>query len=604
MPNKTTVALPLIQPQRALSFLEKNNFSGFLDEIALLGEWLQNYHKLSHYKGNDARLATLLKQTPQLNIPSLTTQQALSFKTLAHAWQDTPVPQVQKNLKAKAPLRKDIRHRLKLGMEAFKLLCVGGELEENTSSLQQTVDRRSPAEESTSSLNLQRVDQISEVEEKQFRKLDAAAQKAIRNYKTWRQKIKRVVEYTLAALTAFAYGTVEMVATMLGFFAAAGIVWTNPWLALLGVLLLAGAIIFPIPSTWTNWKIFSTYLPAFFDKIGDEYQEINSPKKKALFWLLSIFAFATGIAAGGLAYTATIALPAMMGLGTISLIFPPLGLILAAAITLTQTFTLLRNFAGILRKKDSWQALKEPFLEVKRFLNENQASWGRRLIIWSMVLGLALIALVGLAMSCFTSTRAVGKLFIDQFHTAPQKALICGIVISAVCSFFSRIYLTLSSTLASAIDFSKRLFKGEPSATTREPHPIPLKKIMAILIDSVLAGLFYAWSMISLCKKTPADLQQDIDLHLGGMSASSTTALATVAGLTSFVRNSAVSFDHAAKPENIEEEARQQYAAERVKKNIDFYRHYNNRHLFSPSSASNMRHSDVGRPGKHSYPGQ
>ncbi|HVY54024.1 MAG TPA: hypothetical protein VHA13_05845, partial [Gammaproteobacteria bacterium] len=241
-----------------------------------------------------------------------------------------------------------------------------------------------------------------------FRQLDRKAHYAIKNYKTRWQKLTTIFGNILAALTAFAYGTVELVATMLGFFVAAGVVWTSPLLATVGVLLLAAAIILPIPTTWADWKTFSTYVPGFFNNIRKEYNEINSPLKKGLFWALSFFAIATGIAAGGLAYTSAIALPAMIGLGAAGIIFPPLGIFLAAAVTLCQAFSMIRSFTKLLRKENSWKEFKRPFKEVSNILRDSNAGWGRRIITWIVVGGLTVLSILGLMMSCFTSTRSVG----------------------------------------------------------------------------------------------------------------------------------------------------------------------------------------------------
>lgn len=415
--------------------------------------------------------------------------------------------------------------------------------------------------------------------------LDEQAQNAIRHYKTRWEKIIRGFEYSLAALTAFVYGAVEMTATMVGFFVAAGIVWTNPWLAILGGLLIAGAVIFPFPSTWANWKVFATYLPDFFDKIGAEYREINSKAKKGFFWLLALLALATGIASGGLAYTATIALPAMLGLSTIGFIFPPLGVIFASAILLTQTFSLLRNFTTLLRKENSWKSFLKPFQEVKKFLHDHHASRSRQLITWIMIGGLTLLALVGLMMSCFTSTRSVGKLFIDQLRLAPQKALACGIAIGAVSSFFSRVYLTVSSALSSAVTVCKQLFSNNASAKAKTDKPrnslsLSLKKWAAILIDSTLGAAFYAWSIVSLNQRTATELEHDIDLHLSNLSPGSTAALATGAFLTSKARYVTLYLHHAMKPDNPYEAVTQTAADQRLKKNLAFYRENNPHSLF------------------------
>ncbi len=416
------------------------------------------------------------------------------------------------------------------------------------------------------------------------RQLDAKAQRAIQEYKTFRQKIIRGLEYSLAALTAFVYGTVEMTATMVGFFVTAGIVWTNPWLAIVGALLLAGAVIFPVPSTWANWKIFSTYLPDFFDKIGVEYREINSKRKKGLFWGLALLALATGIASGGLAYTATIALPLMLGLGSLSFIFPPLGVIFAAAIALTQTFSLIRNFTTILRKENSWRSFIKPFQDVKKFLHEDGASRSKRLLTWTLICGLTLLAVLGLAMSCFTSTRSVGKLFIDQFKMAPQKALAFGIAISAVSSFLSRIYMTVSAALSSAIALSRQaLVKGPKSIR------LSCKKWAAIIIDSLLGAAFYAWSIIHLSQKTPQELEQDVDLHISDLGTASTTALATGAFITTKVRYLTLYLKHAGGPEDVSTAARKKASDQRVGKNVMFFHQDNPQSSFVEMEAKDEK---------------
>lgn len=294
------------------------------------------------------------------------------------------------------------------------------------------------------------------------RQLDKKAYQAIAHYRTWRQQLSKMIGSFLAAIAAFTYGAVTVVATLFGFFVAAHIVWTNPWMALAGGLLLAATVILPFPSTWLNWKVFSAYTPEFYNKIVTEYQAIPSNKKKALFWLLSLLALATGIAGGGLAYTATIALPALFGLGAVSAIFPPLGILFAAAIMVTQTCSLIRNFAALLRKKDSWQAFKEPFFKVNKILQQTNASRGRRFFTWMVVIGLTFLAALGLVMSCFTSTRSVGKLFIDQFKLAPARAVILGAMISGVSAFLSRMYFTLDSAISSGVIICQRLLKPRP----------------------------------------------------------------------------------------------------------------------------------------------
>lgn len=296
-----------------------------------------------------------------------------------------------------------------------------------------------------------------------FRRLDAKAAAAIRRYKTRTQKVLSVFESAIALLAAISYGGVSLIATLVGFFVAAGVVWTSPGLAIAGVLLLAAAIVLPIPATWTNWKLFSTYLPSFFNKIGTEYREINSPKKKALFWGLSLFAIATGIATGALTYTATLAIPVMLGLGAgLSCIFPPLAIAFAAAVMISQTVTFVRNFCDILRKENSWKTFKKPFVDVRRFLRDSNASGGRQAATWAMVGFLCLFTALGLVMSCFTSTRSVGKFFIDQFMMTPDRAVYLGIAISAISSFLSRIYFTLSSAFKFSQQASKRMFRSDP----------------------------------------------------------------------------------------------------------------------------------------------
>ncbi len=734
MPDETKELESAGYLTQAIDLLDKNQFSGFLEQMAALGEWLQKKHNLPHYKGHKAALAQAVAtlQTP-LAIRSL--RQTLAFEVLQNAWQDSGLARMQalhfvdhenvpgeantcqllqqpeepywllipvnangvkqpcldlrtldktedalalleqkrngveidlarlqralrratlptldqRSLGAKADLSKDTRHRIKLGLEAFKLLYPEAkhEAEAEAEILPQLVlldeeptpeaFARYPAntyivlyprrgrkgrvwflQEKGKKQQLQQgfslgkilrgllnevvdssktafsADLLQALDEEQllllseneiirkraktafdnkircllldayFRHLDAKAVKAIRHYKTTRQKILHLFEKTVAALAALAYGGVSLIATMVGLFVATGIVWSNPGLAIAGVLLLAAAVILPVPTTWANWKLFSTYLPAFFDKIGAEYREINTPKKKALFWGLSLLALATGIASGGLTYTATIALPAMMGLGAIGFIFPPLGVAFAAAVALSQAVTFIRNFCDILRKENSWQSFKKPFADVSKILRNNNASFGQRLATWILVGGLTLLSALGLVMSCFTSTRSVGKFFIDQFRTAPEKALICGIAISAVASFLSRIYFTLSSGFSFASQVCKRLFQHEPGR-------ISLKKGIGVITDSISSAAFYAWSMIHLAQKTPEEFTQDIDLHISGLGTVPTALLATGALLTSGTRALAINVNHAGKPSDPYAEARQKAAIQRVNKGQEYY---------------------------------
>jgi hypothetical protein len=512
----------------------------------------------------------------------------------------------QSGLAVKSVLDKELRHQVKLGLQAFKLFMErassskldGGGIAIKIQDTEPTAAELNQFEAATYVLmparagkagrllfyNNKRAKRIKDDnflqavlqeqnQEKQkalilayhCQQLDEQARYAIFYYQTRMQKITRMLGIFLAAVTAFTYGGVELVATMLGFFVAAAIVWTNPWLALGGVLLLAGAVLLPFPATWTNWKVFSTYVPEFFNKIRSEYNEINTTQKKALFWGLSVFALATGVAAGGLAYTATIALPLMLGLGTaVSAIFPPLGVLFAAAIIITQTCMLIRNFADILRKEDSWKSFKAPFLKVSAILNESKASLMRRIVTWCMVAGLAILATLGLIMSCFTSTRSVGKLFIDLLHTAPEKALLCGIAIGSIGSFLSRVYFTLSSATASALILCKRLFNGDPAS---KPLPIPLKKIAAIAVDSALAGGFYAQNMLSLAQQK--DLSKDINIGISGMAAGPTALLAVGAFLTSGARYVAIDLKHVDDPEDPDAADRRQAAFKRHEKNVD-----------------------------------
>lgn len=392
--------------------------------------------------------------------------------------------------------------------------------------------------------------------------LDKQAYKAIRTFKTTRQKITIAIGSIIAALTAFTYGTLEFGMAMLSFFVAMDVVWSNLWLALVGVLLIAGTVLLPIPSTWTSWKVFSTYLPEFFNKIQSEYNEINSKTKKTLFWGLSLFAFATGLAAGGLAYTSTIALPDLLGLGAIGAIFPPVGIFLAAVVAICQTCMLLRNFCSILRKQNSWKAFIKPFFKVNEALKDAKVSTGRKAITWGIVGGLIVLSVLGLAMSCFTSTRSVGKFFIDQLNTSPAKALAWGIAISGVGSFLSRLYFTLDAAINSGVIVCKRLIKNNLPALSR------FKKF-AITTDTVQAGGFYAQSaqsMLSQSRQTPQELSHDINfLFLSGMSTISRATLTIVAFLVASARYFAINTNHADEPEDPHKEAREQAASQRIK---------------------------------------
>lgn len=445
----------------------------------------------------------------------------------------------QTSLSAKSILCKQTRHRAKLGLECFKFIFQQNTIFKEPEKLNEKISPPS------------------------FQHLDEQACKAIRDFKTSNEKITTGIGVALAALTAFTYGTLEFGMAMIGFYVALGVIWSNFWLALVGTLLITCAALLPIPSTWTNWKVFSTYLPEFLNKIRSEYNEINTKLKKALFWGLSLFAFATGLAAGGLAYTSAIALPALLNLGAISVIFPPLGIFLGAAVVVSQTCMLLRNFCKILRKQDSWKAFIKPFQKVDEALKQNKLSIGRKIITWVIVGGLVIFSVLGLAMSCFTSTRSIGKFFIDQFNATPERALAWGVAISGVGSFLSRVYFTLDAAISSGVIIFKRLASNYFTGLTKLPS-LPFEKKAAIATDTLQAGGFYAQSVLAQSQQTSQELSRDINLHLSGLPATTTGLLATGAFLVTSVRYFAINIKHTDEPEDPNMQVREQAANHRV----------------------------------------
>lgn len=396
---------------------------------------------------------------------------------------------------------------------------------------------------------------------------DAKAFQAIKAYETRSQKARRYLAQFIAAGVSFAFGAVET--------GVAVVLMLSSWPAW-GIYLLATPL--AIISTWINWRNFKPYVPALFKDISGQnkffdglttyrdekgvMQELTPARKYGLAVFAVFAALPTGIAIGALGYTSTLAIPTLPWIGGlvagVSSIFPPIAIGLAAIVTIAIICMSVKTFSRLLQNKDFTSAVKKPFQEVGNIFADKTDKDGNVIKgpgspaakrIAYVVTGLfAVIALVGLGMACFTTTRSIGRFLIDQFNTAPAVAAKVGIAICAGPAFVSRIWSTFQWIWSASATILKRIYpnkdeKGEKAG---------VGKVGLAVLEAGMEGVFYGQGLQS-----------------GGTS----TALVAAAATTTSIRTLGGNAAHIDDPEDNPKEVdvTSQAMAKRHDKNLNRY---------------------------------
>jgi hypothetical protein len=313
----------------------------------------------------------------------------------------------------------------------------------------------------------------------------------------------------LAFMTAFAFGIVETGTAILALFYASAITWS---LSSIPIVLFAGVV--SGAATWVNWNNFKEDVPAtlqlFFGKdswfdglttYNDKgVKQTLSMRKIAILALLSFAALVTGIAIGALGYTSTLQVAELLKItGPKALAaFGYAGSALGAMVAVTMTAWLVTGFAALLKNNDSTAAFMKPFKEVQDMLNDLDKTQGysmtRRIVAYSIMAALSVIALAGLAVSAYSCTQSVSKFCLDQFKASPERALAAGIAIGGIGASAARFYKTFSSAVLAGVNASKKIFLSKDDK--KLPPKLSWSAIAAVLFESGTAGSFFAQSWI------------------------------------------------------------------------------------------------------------
>lgn len=314
------------------------------------------------------------------------------------------------------------------------------------------------------------------------------AREQISGYETRTQKATRYLGVFLAAAISFAFGTVETGTALLILLA---LVFTSVAIPPFALLLIAAP--FVAIATYVEWNIFKGYIPSllqkvigkekFLDGLTDYYVKDKDPNDKTKFIMvlkhmspkrkaaLGIFtlcaALPTGIAIGALGYTSTLAISSLPFLGGliagagIGAMLPPLGIALAAIVAISITCMLVKNFAEFLQKKNAWEAVKKPFKQVKKVLDQKEVSKPVRVISYIVTGVLAVASVIGLALACKAATHSLGIMLANSVNMAPSAAAGIAIAVGSVSAFVGRAWFTFKAAFESMVTIIKHVVKSK-----------------------------------------------------------------------------------------------------------------------------------------------